>query len=481
MPLQDNFLWGGATAANQCEGAYNEGGRGLANSDMLPTGPDRFKIMTGEKTHLEFEDSYFYPGQIAIDFYHRYKEDLALLAEMGFKSFRMSLSWSRIFPNGDDDQANEEGLLFYENVFKECKKYGIEPLVTLTHFDVPLHLVTEYGGWRNRRLIDFYGHFAKTVFSRYKGLVHYWLTFNEIDMLDHAPFSCGGIIPEEENSEQLKQTAAHHQLVASALATKIAKEIDPEIQVGCMMAGGTYYPYDCHPENVWKSIEDARPVFFYTDVQVRGYYPNFALKRIERKGPMIPWQEGDKELLEKYTVDFVSFSYYASRVSQVDSAETELTAGNIFATTKNPYLEVSEWGWQIDPLGLRITMNTLYDRYQKPLFIVENGLGAHDSIDENGEINDDYRIDYMQKHIEAMIDAVEIDGVELLGYTSWGCIDLVSAGSGQMSKRYGFIYVDRDDEGKGTLERRKKKSFDWYKEVIATNGENCRQEKGKKV
>ncbi|EOI00761.1 6-phospho-beta-glucosidase [Enterococcus haemoperoxidus ATCC BAA-382] len=473
MAFRKDFLWGGATAANQCEGGYNEGGRGLANVDLAPVGPDRFPVITGEKKMFAFDDEHFYPAQNAIDMYHRYKEDIALFGEMGFKTYRLSIAWSRIFPLGDETEPNEEGLKFYEDLFKECRKHNIEPLVTITHFDCPMHLVEKYGAWRSRELVGFYENLCNVIFNRYKGLVKYWLTFNEINMILHAPFMGAGLYFEEgENKEQVKYQAAHHELLASAIATKIAHEVDPENKVGCMLAAGTNYAYTCKPEDVWAARKADRENFFFIDVQSRGEYPAYALKELEREGIELPIEDGDLELLKAHTVDFISFSYYSSRVQSTDPAVNEQTAGNIFASVKNPYLEASEWGWQIDPLGLRTTMNDLYDRYQKPLFIVENGLGAVDTPDENGNVIDDYRIDYLAAHIQAMKDAVELDGVDLLGYTTWGCIDLVSAGTGEMKKRYGFIYVDRDNEGNGTLKRSKKKSFDWYKKVIATNGED---------
>lgn len=472
MGLGKDFLWGGATAANQCEGGYNEGGRGLANVDVVPNGQDRLAIISGQRKMIDFDDEHFYPAKVGIDMYHRFKEDIALFGEMGFKTYRLSIAWSRIFPNGDEDTPNEEGLKFYEELFKECHKYGIEPLVTITHFDCPMHLITEYGGWRNRKLIDFYENLTRTLFTRYKGLVKYWLTFNEINVLLHAPFMGAGIYFEEgENQEQVKYQALHHELVASALATKIGHEIDPENKIGCMLAAGAYYPYDCDPKDVWESRKKDRESYFLTDVQSRGEYPNYFLKEIERKGIKLETKSEDFDLLKNHTVDYISFSYYSSRVTTVNKETlNENTDGNLFASVKNPHLKASEWGWQIDPLGLRITMNDIYDRYQKPLFIVENGLGAIDVPDENGYVEDDYRIQYLADHIQSMKDAVEIDGVELWGYTTWGCIDLVSAGTGEMSKRYGFIYVDLDDKGQGTLRRTKKKSFNWYKKVIASNG-----------
>ncbi|MEQ9764325.1 6-phospho-beta-glucosidase [Streptococcus jiangjianxini] len=467
----EGFLWGGATAANQVEGAYDVDGRGLANVDVVPIGEDRFPIIAGQKKMFDFEDGYFYPAKGSIDFYHNYKEDIALFAEMGFKTYRMSIGWTRIFPKGDELEPNEAGLQFYENVFKELRKYDIEPLVTITHFDFPMHLIKEYGGWRNRKVIEFYERLCKVIFNRYKGLVKYWLTFNEINMILHAPFMGAGLYFEEgENQEQVKYQAAHHELVASAIATKIAHEVDPENKVGCMLAAGQYYPNTAHPRDYWAAMQEDRENYFFIDVQARGEYPNYAKKKFERLGLEIEMTDEDLALLKEHTVDFVSFSYYSSRVASGDPEVNEKTQGNIFASIKNPYLEASEWGWQIDPLGLRITLNTIWDRYQKPMFIVENGLGAIDTPDENGYVADDYRIDYLRSHIETMNQAINEDGVELLGYTTWGPIDLVSAGTGEMKKRYGFIYVDRDNQGNGTLKRSKKKSFDWYRKVIASNG-----------
>ena len=470
----EGFLWGGATAANQCEGGFDADGRGLANVDVIPHGPDRFPAMLGEGTPLECDDEHYYPSHEAIDLYHHYKEDIALLAEMGFKVYRMSLAWTRIFPNGDEDEPNEAGLAFYEDVFRECRAYGIEPLVTITHFDLPIHLIKEYGGWRNRKLIEFYQRLARTLFTRYKGLVKYWLTFNEINMILHLPFMGAGLVFEEgENREQAMYRSAHNELVASAWATKIAHEIDPDVMVGCMLAAGSYYPYSCNPADVRDAQLKNQENYFFVDVQSRGHYPAFALKKFEREGIDVGMTEEDQRILAENTVDFISFSYYSSRcIAQDPSTAGGIAEGNAFAGVENPYVRQSDWGWIIDPLGFRITINDLWDRYQKPLFVVENGLGAYDEVKPGGTIDDDYRIAYLREHIEAMRDAIEQDGVEMLGYTTWGPIDLVSAGSGEMEKRYGFIYVDRDNEGHGTLERRRKKSFSWYQQVIATNGED---------
>ena len=468
--FKDNFLWGGAIAANQTEGAYNIDGRGLANVDVIPAGEDRFPVMLGKKQMLEPDKDHIYPAMEGIDFYHHYKEDIALMAELGLKTLRISIAWTRIFPMGDEEEPNEKGLEFYENVLKECKKYHIEPLVTISHFDCPIHLIKKYGGWKSRKLIECYTNLAKVLFTRFKGLVHYWITFNEINMILHLPFMGAGLVfKEDEDEMQVKYQAAHHELVASALATKIGHEIDKENKIGCMLAAGQVYPYCCDPEDVWKGMCKDRENYFFTDVQVRGSYPAYAKAFFEQNHIKIEMEEKDKEILKENTVDYVSFSYYSSRCTSVNK-DVEMTGGNAFAGVKNPYLKTSEWGWQIDPLGLRITMNALYDRYQKPLFIVENGLGAVDIPNVDGKIEDDYRIEYIREHIKAMKDTIEQDGVELWGYCLWGIIDLVSASTGEMKKRYGLIYVDKDDLGKGTLDRSKKKSFRWYQQVIKTNG-----------
>lgn len=469
LGFSNEFLWGGALAANQCEGAYLEGGRGLANVDLCPSGKNRFSVMCGDVKQLTPVEGESYPSHEAIDFYHRFREDIALFAEMGFKCLRVSIAWSRIFPNGDDESPNEEGLKFYDEMFDEMLKYNIKPVVTICHFDLPIALIEKYDGWTNRKLIGFYERYTRVIFEKYKEKVKYWMTFNEINVLLHAPFLGAGIrFKEEDNKDQIKYQAAHHQLVASSLATKALKEIIPEAMMGCMLAAGTTYPHTCNPKDVQKAIETDRENYLFIDVQSKGEYPGYGKRMFREKGIEIKMEENDLAILKKYTVDYIGFSYYSSKCASYDSKD--FTEGNMFGTVKNKYLEVSEWGWQIDPLGLRITCNTLYERYQKPLFIVENGLGAIDKIEEDGSIIDDYRINYLKEHIEAMKEAV-LDGVDLLGYTPWGCIDLVSASTGEMKKRYGFIYVDKDNEGNGTLERKRKKSFNWYKEVIKSNGE----------
>ena len=471
MGFPKNFLWGGATAANQCEGGYQEGGRGLANVDVTPHGTERFPVMLGTRKMLELEDGYYYPALEGIDFYHRYKEDIALFAEMGFKTFRLSIAWSRIFPKGDETEPNEEGLRFYEDVFRECRKYGIEPLVTITHFDCPIHLIKEYGGWKSYKLVEFYKRLVTTLFTRFKGLVHYWLTFNEINMILHAPFLGAGICFEEgENEMQVKYQAAHHELVASALAVKLAHEIDPEYQIGCMQIMATSYGLTCKPADQLANQKQNQIMnWFCSDVQCRGKYPNYIHRYFRENGIEIQMEPGDEEILLAGPVDFYTCSYYMSGCQTADP-EAKKGKGNLLGGVPNPYLKASDWGWQIDPEGLRYSLNEIWDRYQKPIFVVENGLGAYDKIDEDGKVRDDYRIEYLKSHICQMHEAV-LDGVDLRGYTPWGCIDLVSASTGEMAKRYGFIFVERYDDGTGDFSRRRKESFYWYRDVIETNGE----------
>ena len=471
--LPEGFLWGGATAGNQCEGGFGLGNKGTALVDVIPWGENRLNVMLGKMDYKDLPEDSYYPGREAIDMYHHWKEDISYMAEMGFKCYRFSFSWSRIFPTGEEDTPNEEGLKFYEDMIDELIANNIEPVVTICHFDIPLNLIEKYGSWRSRKVIDAYLKYCKAIFERFNGKVKYWLTFNEINMLMHLPFMGAGIMFKDgENEEQVKYQAAHNELVASALATKLAHEINPEFKVGCMLAAGMFYPYSCNPKDVWCAMEKDRENYFFIDVQSRGEYPAYAKKMLEREGIKIEMGEDDEKILKENTVDFISFSYYASRLTSADPSVLENTSGNVIKSLRNPYLEASEWGWQIDPLGLRITMNALYDRYQKPLFIVENGLGDVDTIEEDGSINDDYRIAYLEAHIKEMINAVSEDGVDLIGYTPWGWIDLVSASTGEMKKRYGFVYVDKDNAGNGTLERKKKKSFEWYKNVIKNNGEN---------
>lgn len=474
--FRDDFLWGGATAANQYEGAWDVDGKGPSVSDMCTNG----SYKTPKRVTPVFEEGTLYPSREATDFYHHYKEDIALFAEMGFKTFRMSINWTRIFPTGMEEKPNEKGLEFYDNVFDECLKYGIEPLVTISHYELPYALVEKYNGWEGREVIDCYVRYCEAIFERYQNKVKYWLTFNEINsgtMAMGAVLSLGtikgyaGPITEVPDRPQERFQALHHQFVASAKAVKLAHEKYPQFKMGNMSLFATAYPFTCNPDDVVATQKMMQITNWYcADVQVRGAYPYYAKRFWEENGINIKMEDGDLELLKEGTVDFFTFSYYMTNCVSTDPAQQK-TDGNFMGGTKNPYLESSDWGWQIDPKGLRYTLNEIYGRYQIPVMVVENGLGAYDKKEEDGSINDDYRIEYLRKHIEQMREAVK-DGVDLMGYTPWGCIDLVSASTGEMAKRYGFIYVEKYDDGTGDLSRKKKKSFDWYKKVIHTNGED---------
>ena len=459
--FQEDFLWGGAIAANQAEGAYLEDGKGLDISNGFRHG------IKHEYDH-EIDPDLYYPNHQAIDFYHHYKEDLALMEEMGFKAFRTSINWSRIYPNGDDPQPNEAGLQYYEDLFKEMRKRGMEPVITLSHYETPVNLVNKYGSWRSRKLIDFFLTYCKTVFTRYKGLVKYYLTFNEINNMRRMPGGAGGIFFEDgENKQQVIYQASHHMFVANALAVKLCHEIDPTVKIGAMLSLSNTYPHSCHPNDVFETMELRRRSLFFGDVMIRGKYPSYILRVWEENDVEVVMEDGDEEIIKNNTVDYLGFSYYRTSTHEYGQAFYGDTGGD--QGTPNPYLETTPWGWQIDPVGLRYTLNELYDRYSIPLFVVENGLGQIDKIDEDGKIHDDYRIDYIKKHVQALKEAIH-DGVEVMGYTYWGPIDIISAGTAQMSKRYGMIYVDLDDEGNGTRNRMKKDSFEYYKNVIKTNG-----------
>ncbi|EES3543257.1 6-phospho-beta-glucosidase BglB [Escherichia coli] len=454
----ETFLWGGATAANQVEGAWLEDGKGITTSDLQPHG-----VMGKMEPRILGKENI---KDVAIDFYHRYPEDIALFAEMGFTCLRISIAWARIFPQGDEAEPNEAGLAFYDRLFDEMAQAGIKPLVTLSHYEMPYGLVKNYGGWANRAVIDHFEHYARTVFTRYQHKVALWLTFNEINMSLHAPFTGVGLA--EESGEAEVYQAIHHQLVASARAVKACHSLIPEAKIGNMLLGGLVYPLTCQPQDMLQAMEENRRWMFFGDVQARGQYPGYMQRFFRDHNITIEMTESDAEDL-KHTVDFISFSYYMTGCVSHDESINKNAQGNILNMIPNPHLKSSEWGWQIDPVGLRVLLNTLWDRYQKPLFIVENGLGAKDSVEADGSIQDDYRIAYLNDHLVQGNEAIA-DGVDIMGYTSWGPIDLVSASHSQMSKRYGFIYVDRDDNGEGSLTRTRKKSFGWYAEVIKTRG-----------
>lgn len=481
MQFPKNFLWGGAVAANQCEGAWNVDGKGLSVQDVQAFKPhvDQKNLKAhvtvskdGILAAMKDPDTTFYPKRHGIDFYHRYEQDLDLFAEMGFKILRVSIAWTRLYPTGRELTPNPEGVAFYHRLFSAMQKRGIEPLITLAHYEMPLSLALEGNGWVSRDVIELFVRFCRTCFAEYGRYCRYWISFNEIDSCIRHPFTTAGIIPELcENGELAAcYQALHHQFVASALVTKDLHEMVPGALMGCMLTKLTVYPYTCAPADALATQKRNLENLSYTDIQVFGEYPKLILRDLEKRGITIAMEPGDTEILKAHTVDYVTFSYYMSMTESVDP-NAPRTPGNTVLGVKNPYLESSEWGWQTDPIGLRYSLIEMYDRYKKPIFVVENGMGARDTAEADGSIHDSYRIEYFRRHFIEMGKAID-DGVEMLGYTSWGPIDIISASGNQMSKRYGFIYVDQDDYGNGTLERSRKDSFYWYKEVIATNGEN---------
>ncbi|HIW71410.1 MAG TPA: 6-phospho-beta-glucosidase [Candidatus Levilactobacillus faecigallinarum] len=473
--LPKNFLWGGAVAAHQLEGAYNVGGKGLSVAD----------VMTAAGTHAErkitqgVQEGEFYPNHTGIDFYHQYPEDVKLFAEMGFKCFRTSIAWSRIFPQGDELEPNEEGLKFYDRLFDECLKYHIEPVVTLSHFEMPYHLVTAYGGFRSRKVVTFFTRFAKAVFDRYQDKVTYWLTFNEINNQSNYDraftlFTNSGIkINPGENAEEVMYQAGHYEVVASSLAVQIGHAINPDFQIGAMIAMSPVYPATDKPTDVLKAQRAMQARFWFSDVQVEGAYPTWLTQYFDAKDFDLDITAADLANLKRGKVDYLGFSYYMSfATAATDHEDPQFSYNESTDLVTNQYVPQSDWGWQVDPEGLRYSLNWLNDRYHLPLFIVENGIGAIDELTPEHQVHDDYRITYLRDHIEQMELAMKEDGVPVMGYTPWSAIDIVSASTGQLSKRYGFIYVDRNDDGSGSLARYKKDSFYWYQHVIATNGED---------
>ena len=506
----ENFLWGGATAANQCEGAFDADGKGISVADVMTCGGmsrfhvtvpgvppeykhyfDKMRYVTYRNGNKEgaciamkkntypdggkpaFAEDEYYPGKQAIDFYHHYKEDIRLFAEMGFKCYRMSIAWTRIFPTGEETEPNEAGLRFYDAVFDECLKYGIEPVVTMSHYEMPLHLCCKWNGWADRRTVDCFERYAKVIFQRYCNKVKYWLTFNELNSIVHGGYMNAGVFSKEDAD---LEAAAYHQMLAAAAVVKYAHSHYPAFRMGCMVSYDPPYPHSARPEDNLEAIRSFDlHTHYYADVMARGYIPEYKQKDLQRKEISLPILPGDPALLAEGCVDFIAISYYQTSVAAAKSEGMEKTAGNLSQHIMNSYLQKSEWGWMIDPVGLRYALNLLYDRYHKPIFIVENGLGAKDVLTEDGKVHDDYRIAYLRRHIEEMGKAIDEDGVNVMGYTPWGCIDLISCSTGQISKRYGFIYVDVNDAGEGTLKRYRKDSFYWYKKVIASNGEDLEE------
>lgn len=472
MKQEKQFFWGGATSAAQSEGNYLADGRKPSNFDFLPLDDRRLKAVYKNQSAsiLESRGDEIYPGRNGNDFYHHYQEDIALLKELGANSFRFSISWSRIFPTGEEEAPNEAGLLFYENILTELERLQMEPIVTLSHFEIPLHLVKKYNGWENRKVVELFLHYAETVMQRFKGRIKYWIPFNEMNMVLHIPFIGGGILFEEgKDNLSIQYQAGHHQLLANALSIEAGKRIDPDNQFGAMLAAGKTYAYTCDPKDVFAALQQEKENLLFSDVQVFGEYPRFFSHFIKDKQLNLTIYPADREALQKNTVDFVSFSYYSSACTAAEENGIDRVATNGYTTLRNPYLPKAKSVWQDDPLGLRITLNQLQDRYHKPLFIVENGIGTQDDF-VDGKVHDDYRIHYLKEHVKNMKLAMEEDGIDLMGYLMWGIIDLPSVSEGKISKRYGVIYVDQDDENNGSHQRYKKDSFAFYQKVIASNG-----------
>ncbi len=472
------FLWGGATAANQIEGAFNIDGKGLSTSDFAildPNGQGKdftFDVDSAQlDRYLNHPEDLMFPKRWGIDFYHKFREDIAMFAEMGFKVYRFSISWARIYPTGLEEQPNEAGLRFYDEMIDELLKYNIEPLVTISHYEMPIVLTQQYNGWESRELINLYVKFANTLFDRYKDKVKYWITFNEMNMNLTSIYTGAGILEDKAKSGKLQAAyqATHHQFVASSLAIKSGHAKMPGNKIGCMICRLENYAATCKPEDQLQALIEDKINLFYPEVQVRGEYPSYMNRYFKENGIEILKEEDDDKILKENTADFIAFSYYMTYIAQ-DRPDKKDISGILISQIKNPYLNASQWGWPIDPIGFRIALNKLYDRYRVPLFPVENGLGAKDVLEEDGSIHDEYRIEYLREHIKQMKEAIN-DGVEIMGYTSWGPIDLISCSKSEISKRYGFIYVDMDDHGNGSLKRYKKDSFYWYKAVIESNGE----------
>ena len=473
-----DFMWGGAIAANQAEGAWREGGKGICVADILKV-QDKgdLKKKSNKETTLKDIDAALsdtqgiYPKRYGIDFYHTYKEDLKSLAGTGMNAFRTSINWARIFPNGDDEQPNEEGLRFYEDLIDEIIQNGMEPLITLSHYEMPLNLAVKYHGWANRLTIDFFVRYCETVFKRFKGKVKYWILVNQINLIHHESFNHLGIPADcVDNLWEAKFQGVHNECTACAMATKIGHQIDPNFQIGMMVYDGLSEPLTCKPEDVFANMKRNQMEYFFSDLLIRGTYPGYAVRFFNEKGFHLDIRQEDEKVLKENTADFLAISYYYTICA---SAESMKNYGvNEDGALSNPHIDASEWGWGIDPLGLRTVLNYYYDRYQKPIIIAENGFGTYDTISEDGKIHDQRRISYLRQHVAMMKEAIK-DGVEVIGYFPWGPIDIISCSSSEMSKRYGFIYVDQDDYGNGTKQRMKKDSYDWYRQVIASNGEDC--------
>lgn len=458
-----DFMWGASTSAYQVEGAWNEDGKGPSVMDMAkhPEGTSDFKVCS--------------------DHYHHYKEDIALFAEMGFKVYRFSIAWTRVFPKGTGE-VNQKGIDFYNDLINELLAHNIEPVVTMYHFDLP-YALQEKGGWSNRETIDAFENYAKVLFTHFGDRVKYWLTINEQNMMILHGTAIGTVDPSIENPEKELYQQNHHMLLAQAKVMKLCHDMCPNAKIGPAPNITSIYPASSKPEDVlaahnWSSIRN----WLYLDMAVFGRYNNVAWSYMEEKGYTPTIEDGDMEILKDAKPDFIAFNYYTTATveqSMNDASDRNASGGDqqivlgepgVYRGASNPHLEKTEFGWEVDPVGFRNTLREIYDRYNLPLLITENGLGAYDKLEEGDVVNDDYRIDFLRKHIEQAQLAIT-DGVQIMGYCPWSAIDLVSTHQGYV-KRYGFVYVNRDEFDLKDLRRIKKKSFYWYKKVISTNGEN---------
>ena len=456
----ENFLWGASTSAYQVEGASLEDGKGPSCQDVkeIPVG-------TSDLT-------------VCADQYHRYKEDIALMAEMGFKTYRFSVSWSRILPEGTG-AINPKGIAYYNHIIDECLKYGIEPLVTMFHFDMPASL-DRRGSWSNRESVDWFVNFAKILFENYGDRVKYWLTINEQNMLTLFGPTIGTLTIPKGTENLLKETYQqnHHMLVAQAKVMALCHEMIPNAKIGPAPNISIVYPATCKPKDVLAAQNfNALRNWLYLDMAVYGRYNDLSWAYLKEHDALPKFSEGDEQILKSGHPDFIGFNYYNSTTcqwsdsfEQIKDSSAPLDIAGMFEGAKNPYLPVTEFNWEIDPDGFRATIREIYSRYHLPMIITENGLGAYDKLTEDGKIHDPYRIDFLRKHIEQMRLAIA-DGCDMMGYCPWSAIDLISTHEG-IVKRYGFIYVDRDEFDLKTLKRYRKDSFYWYKKVIASNGEN---------
>ncbi|KAB2331085.1 glycoside hydrolase family 1 protein [Bacillus mesophilum] len=471
-PFPKDFLWGAASAAYQVEGAWDKDGKGPSVWDVFV----RNEGVTYKGTN----------GDVAVDHYNRYKEDVALMAEQGLKTYRFSIAWSRIYPTGNGE-VNEKGLQFYDDLIDELLKYNIEPMITLYHWDIPQSLMDQYGGWESRQVIEDFNEYAITLYKRYGDRVKYWISLNEQNYFISYGYETA-LHPPAVKDRKRMYAANHIANLANAKVIQSFRKYVPDGKIGPSFAYKPYYPVDSNPQNIlaFENSEDLNN-YYWMDMYAWGRYPVTAWKFLEENGLAPEIEEGDFELLASAKPDFMGVNYYRTTTVEENPKDGGVDIGvknvtgkkgstkhsgmpGMFKTTNNPHVESTNWDWDIDPQGLRIGLRRIATRYQLPVLITENGLGEFDALEEGDVVNDDYRIDYLKSHIQAIQDAMS-DGVEVLGYCAWSFTDLLSWLNGYQ-KRYGFVYVNREEDDEKDLRRIKKKSYHWYKEVIAENGEN---------